>query len=848
MMNSSAMPPSSPINSSQPLSSAASDRITLFAEVLLPLPVPGTFTYRVPYDLNDSIRVGQRVVVQFGRTKILSGLVMQVTEEVPGVEVKYLMDILDEQPIVTPRQLRFWDWVGNYYLCHPGEVMQAALPSALKLSSESAVALSPDFVLDSQPLNDFEYLIVEALQTQPKIAVSEVSRIVGFKKVMPLIHTMMEKGILVLEEELNEKYKARYERFMRLSSQYRDEAKLQELMDALTKRAFKQLEVLLSFLSLGGDCDEELPVSKVLEKAQATGAVLKALVEKGIFEVAERRVSRLKTFKAQTPVSSLVLTETQQQALDGIKAGFGASKPVLLHGVTSSGKTALYIKLIQETLDQGKQVLYLLPEIALTAQIINRLKQYFGDKLGVYHSRFGSNERVEVWQQVRDFNHGSDEPRQIIVGSRSAIFLPYSDLGLIIVDEEHDSSFKQMDPAPRYHARDAAVVLGNIHQAKVLLGSATPSYESYYNALQGRYHLVEINQRFGGVEMPEIILSDLRVEKRRKTMQADFGSVLLEAMRQTLDDHNQAILFQNRRGFSLRVECDDCHHVPQCINCDVSLIYHKRQNVLRCHYCGYTASVPNTCPNCHSTNIKMHGFGTEKVEEDLQTVLPEARVARLDLDTTRSKNDYQQILESFRNRETDVLVGTQMVTKGLDFDSVKVVGILNADNMLSFPDFRAYERSFQLMSQVAGRAGRKGGRGKVIIQTFEPSHPVLQDVLRNDFRGLYEKQMVTRRQFGYPPFYRIILIRLKHKDDSKLNPAAATLASMLRPIFKQDLLGPEYPIVSRVKNLFIKQMMVKFNRAYNAQQVKELITHQIQLFQQLPDFKSVIVQVDVDPC
>ena len=810
------------------MDSASTDRITLFAEVLLPIPVPGTFTYRVPYALNDQVRVGQRAVVQFGKSKILSGLIVGLTEQVPSVEVKFLTDLLDDQPMVNEKQLKFWDWVKTYYMCHPGEVMQAALPSALKLSSETTVALSPDYQLDSVTLNDFEYLIVEALQIKPKITISEVSKIIGFKKVMPLVHSMMEKGILVMEEELNEKYKAKYERFVRLATDYRDEAKLHEI-------------------TLGGDADNDVMAKTLLQKANANSTILKNMAEKGIFEVYERKVSRLREFKVQTDVDSIQLTEAQQKAYDGIKAGFGENKPVLLHGVTSSGKTEIYIKLIKEAVDRGKQVLYLLPEIALTAQIINRLKAYFGDKLGVYHSRYGNNERVEVWEQVRDFGQTQSPKHQIIIGSRSAIFLPYSDIGLIIVDEEHDSSFKQVDPAPRYNARDAALVLAAMHKANVLLGSATPSYESYYNALNGRFHLVEITERYGGVQMPEIILSDMRVERRRKTMKADFGSTLLDAMKETLEEHNQTILFQNRRGFSLRLECEDCHHVPQCINCDVSLIYHKSQNVLRCHYCGYTASVPSECPVCHSPNIRMHGFGTEKIEEDLSLVMPEAKVARLDLDTTRSKNDYQSILEAFQDKETNILVGTQMVTKGLDFDSVKVVGILNADNMLSFPDFRAHERSFQLMAQVAGRAGRKGKQGKVIIQTYEPAHPVLQDVLRNDFRGLYDKQMVIRRQFGYPPFYRLILIRLKHKDYQKLNPAAAELARMLRPIFKQDLLGPEYPVVSRVKNLYIKQMMVKFRRDYNTQKVKELIAQQIRLFQQNSEYKSVQVQIDVDP-
>lgn len=822
-------------------------RITLFAEILLPIPVPGTFTYRVPFAMNDLVRVGQRAVVQFGKTKIMSGLIVSLSEQVPIVEVKYLMDILDDEPLVNDIQLKFWDWVRQYYMCHLGEVMQAALPAALKLSSESAIALSPDFVLDTQSLNDFEYMIVEALQIKPKITISEVSKIIGFKKVMPLIRTMMEKGIVVMEEELNEKYKAKYERFARLTAEYRDEQKIQELMDALTKRAFKQLEILLAYFTLGGDCDNDVLASELLKKANANSAALKTMSEKGIFEVYEKKVSRLKEYKVQTDVSTIQLTEAQQKAFDQIKQGFEENKPVLLHGVTSSGKTEIYIKLIKEAIDQGKQVLYLLPEIALTAQIINRLKQYFGERLGVYHSRYGINERVEVLEQVRDFAKTKSNRHQIIIGSRSAIFLPYSDIGLIIVDEEHDSSFKQVDPAPRYNARDAAIVLAAMHKAKILLGSATPSYESYFNALSNRFKLVEITERFGGVQMPEIILSDMRVEKRRKTMQADFGGTLIDAMKETLEEKNQVILFQNRRGFSLRLECDDCHYVPQCINCDVSLIYHKQQNVLRCHYCGYTASVPTECPNCHSANIKMHGFGTEKIEEDLKLVMPEAKVARLDLDTTRSRNDYQSILEHFQDKETNILVGTQMVTKGLDFDTVKVVGILNADNMLSYPDFRAHERSFQLMSQVAGRAGRKGKQGRVIIQTYEPAHPVLQDVLRNDFKGLYDKQMVTRRQFGYPPYYRLILIRLKHKDYQKLNPAAAELAFMLRPIFQQDLLGPEYPVVSRVKNLYIKQMMVKFKREYNAQQVKEIIAQQIRLFQQNPDYKSVQIQIDVDP-
>ncbi|MBP5643495.1 MAG: primosomal protein N' [Bacteroidales bacterium] len=824
------------------------DRKTLFVNVILPLPVPGTFTYRVPMELNDSVRVGQRVVVQFGRSKIMSGLIGEVTEQVPDYEqVKYILDVLDENPVINGIQLKLWQWICDYYLCCEGEVMQAALPSAMKLSSESKIKLSDEFELDTMALNDYEYLIVEALQVQPKLTISEVSKIIGYKKVMPLIKTMIEKKIVVMEEELDAKFKAKYERFVALAEEYHSDEAMHQLMDELTRRAYKQLEVVMSFFVLGGSADHDVLASDLLSKSNANSTVLKALVNKGVFKVYQKRVSRLKSFNALTDADSIKLTESQTVAFDEIHKGFSEKKPVLLHGVTSSGKTEIYIKLIQEALNRGKQVLYLLPEIALTEQIINRLKKYFGDKVGVYHSRYSDMERVEIWEQVLDFERSKSSKYQVIIGSRSSILLPFSDLGLIIVDEEHDSSFKQIDPAPRYNARDLSMILGRFHSADVILGSATPSFESYYNARQGRYHLVSLTERFGGVEMPEIIVDDMRVERRRKLIQANFGSVLVDAMRNTLADKNQVILFQNRRGFSLRLECGVCHWVPQCINCDVSMTYHKAQNVMKCHYCGHTMAVPSECPSCHSTDLKMHGFGTERVEEDLSAVVPEARCARLDLDTTRSKNSYQTILDQFKNRETDVLVGTQMVTKGLDFDHVKTVGILDADNMLSFPDFRAYERSFQLMEQVSGRAGRKGEKGKVIIQTYQPTHPVILNVVNHDYVRFFEEQMPIRRQFCYPPYYRLILIRLRHADYEKLNKAADYLAGQLRPIFKQNLLGPEYPVVSRIKNQYIKQILIKFDRNDNSMKIKELIKQHLDVFKKSNDYKSVTVALDVDP-
>ena len=836
------------------------ERITLFAEILLPLPIPGAYTYRIPFELNEKVKVGQRAVVQFGKIKIMSGLIISLSKNVPDcTNIKYIIDILDDEPVINQNQLKLWNWISSYYLCYLGEVMQAALPSALKLSSESKISLDDDYKLDSENLSDNEFLIVEALQIQPQLTITEVSKIIGYKKVMPIIKTMIEKKIIVMQEELQQKYKAKYERYVRLSNTYRDDAAMHELMDSLSKRAYKQLEMLMAFFVLGGSADNDVLVSELMKKANASSSIMSAMVEKGIFESYQKRVSRLKEYKALTSVDTIQFTEKQQEAFDDIHKGFDEEKPVLLHGVTASGKTEIYIKLIQEAIDEGKQVLYLLPEIALTEQIINRLKKYFGDKVGVYHSRYDNNERVEIWQQVMNFrNSGVQEFRnsrkvgqgskyQIIIGSRSAIFLPFNDVGLIIVDEEHDGSFKQIDPAPRYSARDLAVVMSKMFHARLVLGSATPSFESYFNAKQNKYHLVTITERYGGVEMPEIIVDDMRIETRRKTMQANFGKVLIDTMNKTLEEKNQVILFQNRRGFSLRIECDHCNYIPQCINCDVSLTYHKNQNILKCHYCGYTSNVPAECPSCRSTDLKMHGYGTERIEDDLKIVFPEANSARLDLDTTRTKNSYQYILEQFQNKETDILVGTQMVTKGLDFDSVKTVGILNADNMLTFPDFRAYERSFQLMEQVSGRAGRKGDKGKVIIQTFQPQHQVIQNVMSHDYVRFYEEQMPVRRQFNYPPYSRLILIRLKDVDSMKLNKAADELARAFRYAFKDNVLGPEYPIVSRVKNLYIKQMIIKINKDLYSNKVKDFIKGTIENFKHNNEFKSVKIQIDVDP-
>jgi primosomal protein N' (replication factor Y) len=813
--------------------------------------VPGTFTYRVPAALNDQVTVGKRAIVQFGKKKVLAAIIGRVHEEIPkGFSPKYLLDLLDESPVVVDKQLKFWYWMKEYYLCNLGELMQAAMPSALKLSSETMLQLSDHYETDKHQLNENEFLIIEALELQQKITLSEVSKILGIQKVMPIIRNLIDRGLIVTEEELKEKFHQKKEAVVILTQTFREENALQDLMNQLEKRAYKQLELLLSYLSIAPIDSEnkEVSVSFLLKKADASHPQLKALTEKGVFELSKKIVSRIDNFSSDQHPDDIELTESQSIAIGQIKTEFSQKDVVLLHGVTSSGKTELYIKLINENLKQGKQVLFLLPEIALTTQIILRLKRYFGENLGVYHSRYNPNERAEIWQKVLQYDPTDpDSQHQLIIGPRSALFLPFQNLGLIIVDEEHDQSYKQHDPAPRYQARDAALVLARIHGAKVLLGSATPSFESYFNAKIGKYGLVVLKERYSGIALPEIEIVNLREEKKRKTMQSHFSRPLMEEMQTAIENKEQVILFQNRRGFALRLECEACNWVPECRHCDVSLIYHKNQRLLRCHYCGYAMEVPAECPNCQSTALKMHGFGTEKVQEELQLLLPDARISRLDLDTTRSKFGFQQIIEAFGKHETDILTGTQMVTKGLDFDSVRIVGILNADNMLSYPDFRAHERSFQLMAQVAGRAGRKGRRGKVLIQTHQPHHPLLQDVVRNDYESLYERLMAIRKEYHYPPFYRLILIRLKHRDQYNLNMAANDLAFLLRKDFADQVLGPEFPMVSRIRNLYIKQILIKFDRRQHSVDLKAKLIRKLASFNTNPEHKSLIIQLDVDP-
>ena len=756
--------------------------ITLFAEVLLPLPVKGYFTYRIPQELNGQIVAGMRVVVQFGTKKFYTGLVRRVHDKAPQVmSLKYVLSVIDPLPVVNEKQFALWEWMASYYMCATGEVMNAALPSAYKLASETRVILDPEYVMDTEILNDREFQIVEALDIRKILSLTDISRIIGIAKVIPMIKTMIEKGILRVEEEITERYKPRTETCVRLTEAFRDETEMNAVMDKLNKKAFKQLQVLMAFISLSrcySGNEKEVLKPDLLKTPGASAAQLGGLIKKGILESYTRNVSRLLHNDAIASPDDVLLAPNQQLAFEEIRAHLDVNKNiVLLKGVTSSGKTEIYIRLINEVILKGKQVLFLLPEIALTTQIIQRLQKYFGASVGVYHSRYNESERVEIWNKANRPLAGQAEqqPYKILLGARSALFLPFTDLGLIIVDEEHDTSYKQNDPAPRYNARDAAAVLGQIHNAPVLLGSATPSIESYFNTQQKKYKYVELNERYGGLKMPEIRIIDIREESKYKRMKSHFSQQLIDGIGNALNAREQVILFQNRRGFSLRLECDTCHYTPQCVNCDVTLIYHKQINLLKCHYCGYSIQVPSKCPDCSSPAIKMKGFGTEKVEEELGIFFPDAIIGRMDLDTTRTKYAYQKIIGEFETGKIDILVGTQMVTKGLDFDNVSLVGVLYADGMLSYPDFRAFERSYQLMAQVSGRAGRKNKQGLVMIQTYNPKHPLLQWVVDNNYTAMFTQQIQDRYTFKYPPFYRMLEVSLRHKDYEILNKAAPSL-------------------------------------------------------------------------
>ena len=827
---------------------------TFFVDVILPLPVEARFTYRVPQALNGQIAFGMRVIVPFGNNKLYAAVVERVHEEAPKqFSTKYVLDVIDERPVVSEAQYRLWQWISAYYMCTVGEVMAAALPSALRLASETKVKIHPEFDGDVTVLTPYEMNVMELLLHRETMTVAEVGKSLQVAKVMPIIKSLVDKHAVITDEEIRNPYKPKKETVVRLASPYDQEPAFMELLDRLNAKSSTatQADTLLAFMMLTREgnryhFDAAIPKSTLVHSEKINPSSLQTLLKKGILKSEEHVISRLVDISAEN-AAEVQLSVPQDNAYQQIKHSFGQFSVTLLHGVTGSGKTEIYIKLIDEVLKQGKQVLYLLPEIALTSQIVNRLRKYFGEKVGVYHSRFNEYERVEIWDRVLNGGEQDDSAKyQLILGARSALLLPYKNLGLIIVDEEHDSSYKQVDPAPRYHARDAAVMLGQIHGAKVLLGTATPSVETYFNVQLHKFGLVELMQRYADSHLPDIYTVNMNLATKRHEVQGLFSHFLIEQMAMALERKEQIILFQNRRGYAVRMICHTCESMPKCQYCDVTLTYHKKTNLLKCHYCGYAIEVPRECPTCHSTDIEMKGFGTEQVEDTLADIFPEARIARMDMDTTRSKNAYQQIITDFEQHKTDILVGTQMVTKGLDFDRVSVVGILNADALISFPDFRAFERAFQLLSQVSGRAGRKEVPGKVVIQTYQPNHPALKYVETNDFAAMYHSQIEERLRFHLPPATRMVKITLKHPEEQTVLAAAMQLQGLLRGAFAGSVMGPAAPLVARIQNYFLQDFWLKLPRDHSLSAKKQLLAEILRQFKQLPDFKKVRCVVNVD--
>lgn len=815
------------------------ERETFFVEVILPLSLAKNYIYRVPFELNEQIAVGKRVVVQFGKNKIYTALVKSISNQAPELyQAKYIIDVVDQYPIITTSQLELWDWMTAYYLCNEGDVMSAALPAGLKLASETIIVMKEDVFLEEQVLTVKEQTVLEALSKKQRLTIDEVSALLGQKTVYPIINSLLEKGLVYIAEEVIEKYRPLLKSFITLHPFYQEEENLKQLFGMLEK-APKQLDALLSYIKLSRQ-GQVVSKQQLLEDSGCGPAPLKSLQEKNVFTVEKRPVSRLKE-NDDDFVLNFELSTDQQRALGEIEAGFEAKDVVLLHGVTASGKTQVYIKLIERAIEKGGQVLFLLPEIALTTQIVQRIQRYFGDAIGVYHSKFNNNERVEIWNKVLNGTY------RVVLGARSAVFLPFKDLKLIVVDEEHESSYKQQEPSPRYQARDVAVYLAHLYQAKTVLGSATPGIESYFNALQGKYGLVKLNQRFGGVELPLQEVISISEETKRKKMISYFSAKLVEEIELTLANKEQVILFQNRRGYATILICATCGYAPKCVNCDVSLTYHKTSGKLHCHYCGYHQSSINICPACGSVHIEQKGFGTERVEEELSLIFPEAKIARLDVDSTRTRNGLQQIISDFQEKKTEILIGTQMVAKGLDFDNVTLIGVINADTLLNYPDFRAFERSYQLLAQVAGRAGRRDKQGKVIIQAYDDDHRIIKQVIDNKYLEMYQEEVSERKQFHYPPFTRLIFINIRHKDQNLLNVAAQRFATTLRTQLGHRVLGPEQPMVSRVRNYYIKQVIIKSEKDTSIQKVKSILKETILQFQAEKDFRAVNVQVDVDP-
>ena len=816
-----------------------------YVDVIVPLPIASQYTYSLPAELEDRVQEGSRVVVPFGQKKFYTAIVTKVHYAAPeGYETKDVEELLDEASVLLPRQLEFWEWLSTYYLCTLGDVYKAAMPSGMKLESETVVVYNDEFEA-TQPLSESEQRLLDLLSADKEQCVTQLQRAIGVKNILPVVKRLLDKEAIFVKEDLKRNYKPRTEARVRMANRELDEPGMMTLFNTLS-RAKKQLALLMKYVELSGwagkgDTLKEVSKKELLEKADASSAIFNGLVDKGIFEVYYQEIGRLDKSEVAT-MEVNPLNPSQQEAFRAVMASFHEKNVCLLHGVTSSGKTEIYIHLIREALKAGKQVLYLLPEIALTTQITERLKRVFGRRLGVYHSKFPDAERVEIWKKQL-----SDEEYDVILGVRSSIFLPFKRLGLVIVDEEHENTYKQQDPAPRYHARSSAIMLASMYGAKVLLGTATPSVESYFNATNGKYGLVELKERYKDIQLPHIERVDIKELAHQKRMQGPFSPMLVKEIREALNRKEQVILFQNRRGFAPMIECHTCGWVPKCKNCDVSLTYHKGLNQLTCHYCGCTYQVPRSCPACGGVELQHRGFGTERIEDDIKLIFPEARVARMDLDTTRTRSAYERIIADFEEGKTDILIGTQMVSKGLDFEHVSVVGILNADTMLNYPDFRSYERAFQLMAQVAGRAGRKNRQGLVILQTKSPDLPVIHQVMRNDYENLYFDQLAERQLFRYPPYYRLIYVYLKHRKEDVLNVATDTMAQHLRAGLGDRVLGPDKPPIARIQTLYIKKMIVKVEQTASMAKVRDYLLSVQRAIIEDERFRSLIVYYDVEP-
>ena len=811
----------------------------MFAEIIIPLALPKNYTWHIPGEMLDAISIGCRVEVNLGKNKKYAGVVKRIHNEEPtSFEAKDIISLLDTDPVIHHYQLQLWQWMAQYYMCTEGEVMAAALPSHFKLSSETILIYNEEYGDDFSTLDNDEYLIAEALHMKHELRLTEVQQILDLPHVYPIVNRLIGKKICFVWESLKQTFNAKKESYVLLANEYHDEDKLSALLNSWG-RAPKQMELLLGYLHFI-KTQGEVTKSELLKKAAATDAQLKGLVDKQILRIEKRSVDRI-LYAPKDVIIDFELTTAQEKAFKALQQSFSEKQVCLLHGVTSSGKTHVYIKLIEQYIRKGEQVLYMLPEIALTSQIIRRLQKHFGGYVGIYHSKFSQNERVEIWNKVKTGE------MKIVLGARSSLFLPYHDLGLIICDEEHDSSYKQQDPAPRYNGRDTAIYMSSLIGAKVLLGSATPSLETYHNAKTDKYGLAELNERFGEVKLPSIEFIDNRAIAHKPGEKVMLSPQLLDEIKETVAKGRQVILFQNRRGYAPYQLCTVCGWIAECRNCDVSLTYHKQSNKLKCHYCGNIYPPVTTCMACGSDKLVQRSFGTEKIEELLETELEGLKVSRMDFDSVKNKNAHDILIQQFEQKKIDVLVGTQMVVKGLDFDNVDLVGVLDADGLLHFADFRVNERAFQLMEQVSGRAGRRDGKGKMLIQTLNPSHPVLLHVARHDYTGMFNEEIEKRRQFFYPPFSRVIHIHFKHKERQICFDAAHNFAKAMDFVYRKYIVGPAEPVINRVRGMFLMEMLIKLPRdAQMIAKCKEDILKEYVALHTHKQFKKLILIPDVD--